>query len=316
MVYLIIYFNFNKISSKINIFDNPDKKRKIHKKPIPAIGGCLIFFNLSLVYLYNYFFSFIDYNITYLFLFSSIIFFIFILDDKYNLSPNIKFFGIAIILSIFMLIDESFLIERLYFNSLELELALHDYSFTFTLLCLLLYINAVNMFDGVNLQASSYMLYVFIYLISNLIYPNLLMILLIPLIYFIYLNYSNRLFLGDNGSCLLAFIISYIIITYNNSQLNIDVEKIFLLMFLPGVDMLRLFIYRVYNKRHPFKADQKHIHHLLLKKFSKTGYFLIIQFFLLSPVLLMDTYNNLILIIFYLFMYLILLSYLNLKKNS
>ena len=315
LINLIIVFNFNKISLKINIYDSPDNKRKIHKKPIAAIGGILIFFNLLIIYFFNYFFSFIEPKIEYLTIFSFIIFYICILDDKYNLSPNTKFFGTAVILSIFIIIDKSFLIEKIYFNSLNLEISLNSYSFFFTLLCLMLYINALNMFDGVNLQVSSYAIYVFIYLIFNSIYPSLFILLIVPMIYFSYLNYNNRLFLGDNGSCLLAFIISYAIITYNN-QFSLDAEKLFLLMFLPGVDMLRLFIFRIYNKKNPFKADQQHIHHLLLKKLSKNQYFLIIQLFIVTPILLMNFYNNLILIIFYFFSYLTLLFYLNFKKNN
>ena len=34
---------------------------------------------------------------------------------------------------------------------------------------------------------------------------------------------------------------------------------------IPGIDMLRLFIFRIKNKKNPFSGDNNHIHHLLLK---------------------------------------------------
>lgn len=37
---------------------------------------------------------------------------------------------------------------------------------------------------------------------------------------------------------------------------------------IPGLDMLRLFIKRILNKRNPFKADQNHLHHLLYFRFK------------------------------------------------
>ena len=46
--FLIFFFDKIKIFS-VNL-DNPDGKRKLHKKPIPLAGGIIIFFNL-IIYL-------------------------------------------------------------------------------------------------------------------------------------------------------------------------------------------------------------------------------------------------------------------------
>ena len=49
--FLLIFF-FNKIKLfHINI-DNPDGKRKLHKKPIPLAGGIIIFLNLLIYSLF------------------------------------------------------------------------------------------------------------------------------------------------------------------------------------------------------------------------------------------------------------------------
>ena len=38
------------------------------------------------------------------------------------------------------------------------------------------------------------------------------------------------------------------------------------LIFYPLIDLMRVFIIRIYNKKSPFHPDQNHLHHLLLKK--------------------------------------------------
>ena len=39
-------------------------------------------------------------------------------------------------------------------------------------------------------------------------------------------------------------------------------------MFLPGIDMLRVFFKRIISKKNPFKADKIHFHHILLTKYN------------------------------------------------
>jgi UDP-GlcNAc:undecaprenyl-phosphate/decaprenyl-phosphate GlcNAc-1-phosphate transferase len=70
--------------------------------------------------------------------------------------------------------------------------------------------------------------------------------------------------MGDSGTLFLGCVISVI-----NKKLSIanslKVDEIFLLMFLPGLDMFRLFVQRIYNKKNPFLGDREHLHHYLLK---------------------------------------------------
>lgn len=53
--FLIIYF-YQPISRLFNLFDYPDNKRKIYKKPIPLIGGLMLVTNLIVILLLNIFF--------------------------------------------------------------------------------------------------------------------------------------------------------------------------------------------------------------------------------------------------------------------
>ena len=96
-VFFIIFFN--KFSKLVNLFDNPDNKRKLHKKPIACIGGFLIFINLFIYFIfvqYNFFYLnillpyFDNYDFCIFFLISIIFFLIGFIDDQFNLNANTK----------------------------------------------------------------------------------------------------------------------------------------------------------------------------------------------------------------------------------
>ena len=75
------------------------------------------------------------------------------------------------------------------------------------------------MFDGINLQCSSYFLFLNIYLQLILKIDALLILLMIGLIFFMFLNYKNKSYLGDSGVYILAFITGIIIIKSYNEGL-------------------------------------------------------------------------------------------------
>jgi UDP-GlcNAc:undecaprenyl-phosphate GlcNAc-1-phosphate transferase len=169
----------------------------------------------------------------------------------------------------------------------------------------MLFLNAINLYDGINGQLALYAISIFIFFIYNNIFLNLSLIILIFLFFFLYFNLKAKIFLGDNGSFLLGFIMAFIIIS-NNTDINyLAAEKIFLLMFLPGVDMFRLFIERLVKSKNPFIADKNHIHHLMIKKFSLRKIFLFNTLIYSCTIILSYKINNLLLIILLLVFYLL-----------
>ena len=124
--------------------------------------------------------------------------------------------------------------------------------------------------------------------------------------------------MGNNGAYLISFIISYIFIKQNNLNLAISAEEIFLIMFLPGLDMLRLFIYRILNKKNPFSADRMHLHHLILNRFNLKQTQIIIFFLSVVPYLIFQISQSIYPILFsislYLLIYYVLNNYIN--KND
>ena len=100
--------------------------------------------------------------------------------------------------------------------------------------------------------------------------------------------------MGDNGSFVIGFLIGFIVISNNSSPSYLTGEKIFLLMFLPGLDMLRLFIERLINRQNPFIADRTHIHHLLIKKLSEQKLLFINILMYAIPIILSYKINNIL----------------------
>ena len=118
----------------------------------------------------------------------------------------------------------------------------------FTIFCFLAFINSINMFDGINLHTSIYVLFVLIIFLLKNEFVNLSVSILIPILFFSYLNYKNKCFIGNNGTYLLSFIFSCLFITsYNKSFLFLP-EEIFLIMFLPGIELIRLTFSRILKK--------------------------------------------------------------------
>lgn len=266
---ILIFFYFKRISKLLNFYDFPDKVRKFHKNPVPILGGGIIFLSLVIIFISGFFFNnvyllelgFDKKNILIFFIFCLAIFLIYLFDDIKNLGPNLKLFLLCILIIYYLNLDSSAILTNLRFRFLNEIFFLNKFSIAFTLLSIILFINALNMFDGINLQCGAYC--VFILIIFFILTKNIaIAYFIIPLLLFLILNYSNRCFLGNSGSALLSFIISVMSIKIYNVT-NIYAEDIFLLMCVPGYDLLRLAFVRLLNKKHPFYPDRNHLHHLI-----------------------------------------------------
>ena len=291
LINIPVIFFFKFLEKKIILFDMPDKVRKFQKKPVALFGGLILIYNFILINIINldnnlflypekYFSDSREFFSFFFGILSS--FLIGLYDDKYNISANLKLFSNSLVIFIILIIDDSLVIKELSFSFLENSIELKNFSIFFTLLCILLFINAINMFDGINLQTSFYCLIIFFIFLYNNIFLNLNLLFIVFLLFFIYLNYNNKSFLGDSGTQILAFAIAYFFIKSYNIEKSFTCDQIFIIMMLPGVDMFRLFLYRIIRGRNPFSPDNEHIHHLLIKKMNYLQTFLTIQISIMS----------------------------------
>ena len=78
-------------------------------------------------------------------------------------------------------------------------------------------------------------------------------------------------------------------------------------MLIPGLDLIRLSIERIKNKRHPFFADNRHLHHLLLKKFNENNTFAVLFSLILVPNLFAMYFSQYLITIFFVILIYILI---------
>ena len=313
-ILILMYYDF--LAKIVNVYDFPNK-RKIHKVKTPIIGGAILLINfIILIILLE--FRLID-NLTInnifenklnYFLFSLSVLLIFLMgfiDDKIDINPNLKLFCLFLIISFVQFFDSSILITEIRFSFTENSINLGKYSFLFTALCFLLFINACNMFDGINLQSCLYYLSLSIYLFSLDSQNLLLIVLMISLFIICILNSKGKIFIGDGGVFLCSFVLAYFTIRYYNINSIHYSDKIFILMMVPGIDMFRLFIFRLLKNKNPFEPDNSHIHHILLERFTYLQTISIIFLLVNIPIILtIFNVSSLLIILIYLITYFIL----------
>jgi UDP-GlcNAc:undecaprenyl-phosphate GlcNAc-1-phosphate transferase len=318
LINIIIFTTFKKLSAFINLFDIPDKKRKIHIKKVANIGGVIIIINLSIFFIYyhlvNKEFFFLPKKEFNLFYVSSILFFIVgFIDDKYDLNPNVKFVIFFIILYFFISSLPEANIKNLSFSFYKPVISLEKLNPLFTIICFLLFINAFNMFDGINLQSAFYSIFLLLVLFLKTDH-SFFIILMISLISFVYLNFKNKCFLGDNGTLLLSFIFSFMFIYLYNKQNIFFADEIFLLMLIPGLDLLRLCFYRIINNKHPFKGDRNHLHHIFLNKVGYSKYLLLTFSLIVIPYFIYYFFGGLIYLIIFSIIFYIFIIFFSKKR--
>jgi UDP-GlcNAc:undecaprenyl-phosphate GlcNAc-1-phosphate transferase len=303
MVFIFFSYNFvltiffSKFKKKFKILDKPSKK-KIHKKTGYLIGGIFIFLNLMILLSLNEVLSlelFKDYeqiqkNKILFFTTGSILFLIGLFDDKFSLNPYVRLILLFLTIFAFLNLANEFIIHMIYFESLKLFFNLNDFSLIFTLISIILLIQIFNFFDGIDLQLSLYVIFLSFYLF--IVSKSLILLAIILIMIFnLYLNSFQKIFLGDAGVYLITFILSiFIIVNYNQSKINS--EEVFLMLLIPFLDFVRLFFIRICEKKNPMIGDLKHIHHLIIKKIGLYKTLLIIGLLYMLPLLMYIYLHN------------------------
>ncbi len=254
------------------------KSRSSHKKLTPTLGGVAIFAATLITY-------FIwdnpkeghDLHLT----ISAIIilFFLGIKDDILILSPKKKLL-IQIAASLLVISIGNLQVTNLY-GLLGLTQLSYQVGLCITIFIFISLINAINLIDGIDGLAGSVGLFaslMFAYLFYKLgLYAQstLAMALSGSLLGFLRYNWStkNKIFMGDTGSLIVGFLLSYFAIKYvvinTNYMLNPAHSKdapIYALsiLILPVFDTIRMFFIRLIEGKSPFEGDRKHLHHILI----------------------------------------------------
>ena len=264
---IALLLSSHKIGKKFSLLDFPDNKRKIHNKPIPKTGGIIIYLSVLFFLILNG--EIIDNY--YFVIFLSFFFLLGLVDDLIDLSSNSRLILSIVFLIIFFYFDNEILINNLKIFGKDLNLTFHlpnTIIILLTILCILLLQHAINMMDGINTVCALFIMFCIIYFNEKNGYTSLDIFLLTNLFLFTIFNYKNKIFLGNAGSYLLSSFLAFKILHQNYFHYNFTGEQIFLILMIPGLDMLRLFIFRILKKQNPFQADSDHLHHLIIKYFK------------------------------------------------
>ena len=311
--FLILFLGAN-VSYRLNLIDKTNN-RKIHNKPVAYTGGVIISVALVISILL---FNISNNNLNLILSTAFLISIVGLIDDKFNLNVGGKL-SLQIIPIFYLIIFENLYLEHLGdYDYFKIELG--AFIIPFNLISVLFLINSFNYFDGMDgtLSFSSVsVLSILYFLIPDKNFHFFLIIVLIPLFIFIFFNFSifklPKLFLGDGGSLLLGFIISFILIYLAN--LNI-VHPILLAWSISifVFEFLSINLIRIKIKKNPFKAGQDHLHHVLFDRtksiFVTNSLIIISNLFLFIVGYLCHTYAgslfSLILFILLFIIYLIL----------
>lgn len=280
------------ISYKKRLFDIPDDKRKVHKIPVPRLGGLsffpVILITVSLVvgiqgsfsgYLLSEDWGW-DLFIRYLFFVVgfTLLYLVGVADDLAGVGYKYKFLVQILSASLFPL-------SGLWINSLGGLLGIYEIpTFVGILLTIFLTIyitNAINLIDGIDGLASGLscislaVLCVICSLTGHSVHALLsaaaLGVVLIFYYYNVFSAQGRKLFMGDAGSLTLGYILSFLIIHFwmatdewSPFTRNLQIVTISTLL-IPLLDVVRVFSSRIRERRNPFLPDKNHIHHKLLR---------------------------------------------------
>ena len=291
---LITIFIFNKkniLIDQVSFSKHKNLVKRIKKSP-PLCGGIIILI-CSILFFKNFFLM----N-----LFGAFFLIIGIFSDINKISSPLIRICIQFIICYFFVVLSSLNIFDLRIDILNYFLGINFISILFTVFCILILINGSNFLDGLNTLVLGYytlVCIVLIYLSNNfnlIVNPNINLLIIFLLILFIP-NFFGKVYLGDSGAYLIAFLISFFVIDFSLKNTLVSPYFISLLLWYPAFENLFSILRRMTSKSRIDSADKQHLHHLIY------GYFL--QKNLIKSVYINSLVSNLInfynLVIFVLF---------------
>ncbi len=259
-----------------NITDDPGE-HKMHDVNTPFVGGVGVFSALcvALVVLVNAYPELMAQWIA-LGVCSAIIYITGLVDDFFQLGYKSRLI-IQAIAGLLMISIGQLFIDDLGGLLFGFSLQLGPFSAPFTILAIICGINALNMIDGIDgllgaISLATLFLIGVVALISGDIHNVVLVTALAGGVAgFLYFNLrhpgqsSARVFLGDNGSMLIGFIVALLLIdlSQGDNPAMKPVVAIWLLA-IPLMDIVSVMHRRMRLGKSPFTPDHNHLHHILL----------------------------------------------------
>jgi UDP-N-acetylmuramyl pentapeptide phosphotransferase/UDP-N-acetylglucosamine-1-phosphate transferase len=266
-----------KMSAAKSLYALPNE-RTSHFKEVPNLGGIAIFIGLFISYLL-FLIPSPEFRFQFIMAGSMIIFFVGFKDDISGITPFKKFFGQLVAAWIVISFGRMRLTDlHGFFGITVMDPAL---IYMVTIVAVLGITNCFNLTDGIDglcagLGITASLTFgAWFYYTGDYNWLILCIALCGSLVSFSYYNIfgrTNKIFMGDTGSLILGFMISLIVIRFNETTSN-PASPFFLqagpavaigIIMIPLFDTLRVMATRLLNGKSPFMPDKTHIHHYFL----------------------------------------------------
>jgi UDP-GlcNAc:undecaprenyl-phosphate GlcNAc-1-phosphate transferase len=247
------------------LMDQPGE-RKVHKKPIPEVGGIAMFLG-AIIPIVTW--LALDAQVFAFLMGIGVIFVFGVWDDYKDLNYRIKFLG-QLIAAIIVVVFADVRIHYLPFLGLE-PVSVYIAA-PLAIFALLGITNAINLADGLDGLAGGTTLLslsaiaVLAYQVDAMQISVIAVTIMGCLIGFLRFNtFPARVFMGDAGSQFLGFSLGVLCI-WLTQRVHTALSPVFpvVLLGLPIFDTLFVMANRLRQGRSPFSPDRNHIHHKLL----------------------------------------------------
>ena len=281
---LLFVWMMKKVAVYLKVLDIPNDPRKIHKKPIPLLGGLGIFFAFLLGYMVfapknNLMLSILisAFLIMLLGLFDDMTKSETLMPNKYKVIVQLVVAAIVVFYGGLELTKVSMFGITLKFNSVVAPIL--------SMLIIVATINAINLIDGMDglCAGISSIYFLTIAIIGFMVnkFGGLDIILSLIMLgstlgYLVHNFPPATIYQGDAGSTFLGLMISVIFLLGFKTTTLTSLIVPLLILAIPVMDTLFAIIRRKLKGQRIDQADKEHLHHQMLKKFSKRSSLLII----------------------------------------
>lgn len=256
-----------KIAIHIGAIDIPNK-RKVHKVPIPRLGGLGIYIGFLFGYMI---FGWESIQMNAILIGSFIIMITGIIDDIKPIRARYKLIGQVIAASVIPIYGGIILKD---ISAFGLYINFSYFGIIATVIFIVAIMNCINLIDGLDGLAGGISAIYFLMIgIIAIVLNNssgldviLTFIMLGATLGFLFYNFNPAsIFMGDSGSLFLGYIISVIsLLGYKNVTFTSLIVPVFLLA-IPIIDTLFAIIRRLLKHESISMPDKSHLHHQLLK---------------------------------------------------
>ncbi len=254
------------LAFKIGAVDVPKDNRRMHKKPMPLLGGLSIFLGVTVA---GAAFCEITPALIAAWFGALIIIVLGILDDIYDLNPFVKLGG-QILAACIVVIVGGVRIEHI--NLFGKYIHFEELAIPITIFWIIGMTNAINLIDGLDgLACGVSAICSTSLLIVTLLHADFTVAMLTATLAGACLGFlpfnanPAKIFMGDTGALFLGYMLSVIsVIGVFKTEAVLSFMIPIIIFGYPLFDTAFSFIRRILQHRSPFSADRGHLHHRII----------------------------------------------------